>query len=57
MCQPKRKQTIIRKVETCAVCGALGRFRVHTTRIVNGKRIGYARCAKCGARAVVRYVE
>ncbi len=57
MCQPNRKQTIIRKVETCAVCGAIGRFRVHTSRIVNGKRIGYARCAKCGARAVVRYVE
>ena len=57
MCHTPKKQTIIRKIETCAVCGANGRFRVHTSRIVNGKRIGYARCAKCGARAVIRFVE
>lgn len=50
-------QRITRRVETCEACGARGRFRVYATTVKGARRIAYAKCAVCGHRAVIRFVE
>ena len=51
-----KPQRIIRRVETCEACGAVGKFRIYATARSCGNPVSYAKCRVCGRRAVIRFV-
>ncbi len=42
-------------VETCRVCGAVGRFKTISTRVNATRRVSYVRCKVCGSKATFVY--
>lgn len=42
-------------VETCRVCGAVGRFKTISTRVNATQRVSYVRCKVCGSKATFVY--
>lgn len=48
-------QIIIREFETCARCGAIGKFKIYSTHVGQNHRISYARCKVCDAKAKIIY--